>query len=448
MVRAFTNILVFLALTCEIRGVTFHGEWVTPMTGFYTFLFSGLPVLHLVPWDLLVLGTLVAARTSERNKGVPAIARTIKISWAALGLTWLWGMLRGGSAYQTIWQLHWFVMSLVLAFLVSASCRSYGDAYRLGRIVVVASVYRSFILLVFYFTIARHLPEEPPVLTDHADSVLFTAGITLMAVHVLEQRSFAAFGKFLVLSIPIFVAIALNGRRIAWLELGLAPIVTYLLLPKGAVKRRITRVMLLLSPLVIAYVAAGWGRPVGIFKPVGSISTMFGENQDVSSIMRDIENYNLMRTLKVNPLLGVGWGNQYVEEVQAYDISSIFPQYRYLPHNSLLGAVAFTGMLGFGGIWLIVPTTALFHTKVYALASNKIARAAALGCLLVMITCVIEMWGDVGFQSLTVNTTMGIAVGLAARLPVLTELWPPARTERPPPSPALPANASQRPAAG
>jgi hypothetical protein len=440
VIRAFTNVLIFLALTAEIQGITFHGEWATPMTGFYTFMFSGMPGVHLIPWDVLVVGTLIAARKSERSRGVPAIARTIKISWAALALTWVWGMLRGGSPYQTIWQLHWFVMGLVFAFLVSSSCRSYADAYRLGRIVVFAAVYRSFILLLFYFLVARHLPEEPPVLTDHADSVLFAGAITLLAVHSLEQRTWSSFGRFLGLSIPILVAIALNGRRIAWLELGLTPVVTYLLLPKGVVKRKITRVMLLLSPLVIAYIVAGWGRPVGIFKPVGSISTMFGENQDVSSIMRDIENYNLMRTLKVNPLLGVGWGNQYVEEVQAYDISGIFPQYRYLPHNSLLGAVAFTGMLGFGGIWLIVPMATLLHAKVYSLSTHKIARAAALGCLLVMITCVIEMWGDVGFQSLTVNTMMGIAIGLAARLPVLTELWPPApRAQRPPPSPALPA---------
>ena len=98
-------------------------------------------------------------------------------------------------------------------------------------------------------------------------------------------------------------------------------------------------------------------------------------------------------------------------------------------------------MIGFGGIWLIVPTATLLHAKVYALVNHKLAREASLGCMLVMITCVIEMWGDVGFQSLLTNVMMGIAIGLAARLPVLGELWPAARAERPSPSPTQTATA-------
>jgi O-antigen ligase len=183
--------------------------------------------------------------------------------------------------------------------------------------------------------------------------------------------------------------------------------------------------LIALSPVFIAYLIAGWGNPSGIFKPVGSISTMFGAHQDTSSIMRDIENYNLLVTLKSNPLLGVGFGYEYIEEVVAFDISSIFPQYRYLPHNSLLGLIAFTGIVGFTAIWQLVVVAAFLHAKVYRAAVNKVtARVASMWGIAALIVIELQMWGDIGFNHIGVNTMMGVVVGLAARLPMMTGVWP------------------------
>ena len=62
----------------------------------------------------------------------------------------------------------------------------------------------------------------------------------------------------------------------------------------------------------------------------------------VTSETRNIENYNLIMTLKSNPILGSGWGHEYEEVSVAYSIKEFFEQYRYIPHNSLVGLVAFT----------------------------------------------------------------------------------------------------------
>jgi hypothetical protein len=131
-----------------------------------------------------------------------------------------------------------------------------------------------------------------------------------------------------------------------------------------------------------------------------------------------------MRTLKWNPVTGFGWGREYIEEVVAFDISSIFPQYRYLPHNSLLGVIAFTGMFGFWGLWQLVVTTVLMHAKVYREARATWAKTAAMSCLAGIAIIEIQMWGDIGFNHRMVCAMLAITVGLAARLPVLTKLWP------------------------
>jgi hypothetical protein len=421
--RRFAFLLIWLALTPEIEGQIFHGHWSTPLTTIGTFLFR--PIASIVPWDALVLLTLLAAHRGAGWSRVQPTLRSIGITVCSLLALWLWGVICGGSPYQTYFQLRAFVMGLFVTLLVLATCRNMAHIESLMGVVAFATVYRAFVLFLYYLIHAQYLPELPPVLTDHADSVLFVSGLFVIVINALERRKVSTTLWTLPSVALIITAIALNNRRIAWLGVGAALAMMYLLLPPGKVKRRITQVLIALSPLLLAYVIAGWGNSTGIFKPVGSISSMFGANQDASSIMRDIENYNLMRTLKTNPLLGLGFGREYIEEVRAYDISSIFPQYRYLPHNSLLGLLAFTGALGFTGVWQLVAVASYFHARVLRQSSKlRVPRIAALSSLLTLMMVTLEMWGDVGFNHLTVTTMMGLAVGLSGRVAAVTGVWP------------------------
>jgi hypothetical protein len=424
VVRRFANVLIWLALTTEMDGLIFGGKWSTPLTPVSTLLFRTFA--YIVPWDVLVLIALGLAWTTGPRKRVEAVTTSMKISVGALFGTWLWGLLNGGSAYQSYYQLHTFVMGLFMTLLVMKTCRSTADVNSLGKVVVLACLYRALTCDVFYLLIAQYLPkeEELAALTDHCDSVLFVAGLFVLVVNALQRRTAAALFWLLLGAIPIVMAIVVNNRRLAWLGVGVGFVLIFILLPPGRPKRRLIWTLLALSPLLAAYVAAGWGNPKGIFKPVGSISTMFGENQDSSSMMRDIENYNLLKTLKANPIMGYGWGREYIEEISAIDISSIFPQYRYLPHNSLLGVVAFTGMLGFWGLWQMVVITVGLHARVYRAADSIVLRTSAMACMVTICIIMLQMWGDIGFNHQMVCVMLAITIGLAARLPVLGKLWP------------------------
>ncbi len=434
MTRWFANILIWLALTAEIEGAIYAGLWETPLTTIGTALFR--TVLHVVPWDVLVLITLALSLPGAERQRVPAVLRSIAICGASIALLWLWGVLRGGSAYQTMFQLHPFVMGLFVALLVANTYRSTAQIVGLGRLVVFACLYRSAMCILFYVLVAKDLPksQELAALTDHCDSVLFVGGLFVLVINALEKRTTAAILWAVLGAAPIIAAIVLNNRRIAWLGVGVGFFLIFLLLPKGKLKRGIVYGLLATSPVLGAYVAAGWGNPVGIFKPVGSISTMFGDKQDTSSIMRDIENYNLLVTLKSNPLLGAGFGTQYVEEVRAFDIASIFVQYRYLPHNSLLGVIAFTGMLGFAGIWQMVVVATYLHAKVYRESQARVPRIAAMSCLVGILIIEVQMWGDIGFNHQMVCVMLAITVGLGARLPTLSGVWPGSRASKPLPA--------------
>ena len=448
MARYLVYILVWLGLTAEVEGFIFEREWSTWLTTVGTFMFNGLPVLHMYPWDMLLMLSLIMSQAGGAKGRSTAMTRSIKLTFGGALIGWCWGVANGGSAYQTIFQLHAFIMAIFLALAVMSTCRTVEHVRTLGYVVVFAAVYRAGVLLVFNYTVVRYLPHTLPTLTDHADSVLFVSGMFVVVINWLERRTIGlALGSVLTTSL-MFLAIVLNNRRIGWLDVGMGGLMVYLLLPPGKSRTAITRTLIGLSPAIAAYISVGWGHPTGIFKPVGSISTMFGENQDTSSIMRDIENYNLIKSLKTNILFGLGWGNKYVEELVAYDISGIFPQYRYLPHNSMLGVVAFTGMIGFFYIWQIVPVSLYLHTRVIRATRHPVLRVAALSSVVGIATVLVQYWGDVGFNHLGVNVMFGVSIGLAGRLPGLAGVW---AHEKPPPvqapvrAPAAPTQLPARP---
>jgi hypothetical protein len=92
--------------------------------------------------------------------------------------------------------------------------------------------------------------------------------------------------------------------------------------------------------------------------------------------------------------------------------------YPYLPHNSLLGVVAFSGFLGLFGIWMVIPVTAMLAMQGYRDASNDMNRAAGMAVLCFLPAYGVQCYGDIGFQALTCALLLGVAAGTAGKLAV------------------------------
>ena len=424
MPRRITFLLLWLALTEELQGAVFGGKWSTPLTTIDTAIFMPLPGIKMPIWDMVVLAALAMAGGAATKGVAKPVRSSMKVALAAVGALWLFGVVRGGSVRQTLWQLHPFVIAVVFALLLAATCRTAKHVFTLGKVVVSAAIYRAFVLLYFYFTIARGLDPPLPVLTTHNDTVLFVTGEALLVVYALERRSLAAIASVVVASAPILLAIKLNNRRLAWLSLGVSLSLVYWVLPRSRFKRRLNLAMCAGVPVLVAYLVVGWGHSDGIFKPVGAISTMFGKHEDTSSEMRDIENFNLLQTFRAEPILGTGWGHEYTEVSHAISIETIFPQYRYIPHNSALGLLAFSGLVGFVLTWQLFVVTAFFHAIAIPAARAPPLRAAGIVGLTTVLVFVLQVWGDMGWNELPVDVMLATSVAVAARLPVLVGAWP------------------------
>jgi hypothetical protein len=421
-------VIVFLLLTSE-DAEAYSGLLVTPFN-WTEQLFFGASFLKLPLWtygQLILLLVLGGKGAAPRLRARP-MDRALLASVACVGLWGALGAVRGGNLQQAGFQMFCFLNALVLAFLLLAVMRTPEHYALLLKAIVAAAVHRSVMALGFYLFVVRDLPwnKVPGYMTSHQDSVLFVTGLVILIANAVERATKNARGLLASLAPIIILAIQVNNRRLAWLSLVSALAVGYAMIPASPRKRRINRLIAATIPVVALYVAVGWGRPEGIFKPLASFATVSSE-KDASTKSRDNENEGLIYTFAQGKALGSGWGWEYIETNMTLSARD-FLQYRYIPHNSLLAILAFTGLLGFAGILMPVPISVYLNTRTYRTASAPVVRVVAMVSVAEAAICLNQIYGDMGFFSRTTLTILVTGFAAAGRLSVWSGAWPAAGT--------------------
>jgi hypothetical protein len=445
-------VLLFLAFTAEAPTdtVIYEGHWRSVFEIFGP-LFASVPGIFLTPWQMAItaLGVVGLLRPAGLRQRSLTMDAAVAVSLASVALTFLWGWSRGGSAYDAYYQLWRFLLALLAAVLSSSVIRGPRDLRAVGFTIVAAAAARSVLGIYFYWVYVQPGRVKPPpiYMTTHDDSLLFICAFLVLLTYALAR----ARGRVWAIVVPlfglIFYAMVLNNRRLAWLELVLVLACVYLILPKDRVRRRVNAFLVVAAPVILLYVAVGWGREGAFFEPVRALSTS-GSDNDASSLARQEEIRNLMYTLSVsgNPLLGTGWGVPYLQVTSIYThFDHGWTQYGYTPHNSLMGVVVFGGFVGLFGIWGVVPVTAYLAGLGLRGARGPAERAAAMTAAALLPAYGIQCYGDIGLQSVTCGLLLGVAMGVAARTSVWAGLVraepavPPPPKHRPVPVTAAPA---------
>ncbi len=423
-------VVLFLILTSEDAEV-YSGFLVTPFN-WTEQLFFGISFLKFPLWTYgqLILLLVVGGKGARPRLRAQPMDRALLASVACIGLWGVLGAIRGGNLQQAGFQTFCFLNALGFAFLLLAVMRTPEHYALLLKAIVAAAVHRSVMAIGFYLFVVRDLPwnKVPGYMTAHQDSVLFVTGLVILVANAVERATKNARALLVSLAPVILLAIQLNNRRLAWLSLISALAVGYAMIPVSPKKRRINRLIAATLPAVALYVAVGWGRPKGIFKPLASFATVSSE-KDASTRSRDNENEGLIYTFAQGKTFGSGWGWEYIETNMTLSARE-FLQYRYIPHNSLLALLAFTGLLGFTGILMPLPVAVYLNTRTYRAASSPVVRVAAMVSVAEAAICFNQIYGDMGFFSRTTMTILVTSFATAGRLSVWSGAWPAARASR------------------
>ncbi|HVP69295.1 MAG TPA: hypothetical protein VMT17_18745 [Anaeromyxobacteraceae bacterium] len=437
--RYIAAALLFLSLALDADTNGVRDRWSYPLEPLRVLFFENLhkiiPIsaLKLSLLDLLValvVALVVYRRAMARGtdghgvRSVNWLRMVLLLALAGMIGALGWGVARGGVFQQAYWQLREPIYLPILALVFLACFKDSSDLRPIGAAVVGAAVYKSLVCIYFYQAVARQFNYRPPYVTSHTDSVLFSVAI-MIALIAWHERLEIRTRMVLLAAVPVvLLGIYTNNRRLAWVELGVSLLVAYALTPWTFVKRTLARFAIIGSVFFLAYMVVGWNSTAGVFRPAQMVRSVVDAKVDRSSLDREVENYNLVITLRTNPLLGLGLGHEYVEFTKGDDISVAFPQYRFIPHNSVLGLVAFGGFLFFTLMWLPIVTGMYLAIRSYRLAPTPLTRAAALSVVTVLIAYELQGWGDMGIQAWSAVFLVGVALAVVGQLAPAVGAWP------------------------
>jgi hypothetical protein len=411
-------------LFVDDSGAEYKAHLAAPMQWVYPLLLDG-SLLKVRPFDLLMLGVLIAGSSKKDGWG-PHVApmKNALLLVLATTVTWfVYGTLRGGNPRYASWQIYLIVSAILLAFALASTFRTAEHFVGLAKWLLAAAFYRALMCWVSYFTWGRsQVGASGAFLTSHDDTIPWIAAILVLIVQAVDRRSVSTGFRNFVAILFLVGAIQWNSRRLAWVSLLMGLVVMYFLFPHGVAKRKINRVARVLVPLLLVYVVVGWGRQSAIFLPLRSISSV-STHEDASTLARNAENLGLIATANYSSaLLGTGWGRPYAALTTKYDISG-FELWQYVPHNSILGLLAFTGILGFSGFWLALPTAVFLCARVARLGSDAKVRSVALVGAAQMIVCVNQLFADMGIRSNQAMYVIAVSYAMALRLPRVAGVW-------------------------
>jgi len=441
--RASLLTLMFCVLTLDNPAEGFaSGRWESPLHEIGGLLMNhintrtGVKPLFMSGLDILLVSLLVIANARERSGAmidrvgrVPTprpLVKLVFVSFAGTIFTFLSGVLRGGDTGIMLWQMDRVLYLPLVFWLFHIGLRGPADHLAIGKVLIAAATIRALTA-----TYVIHTVYEPPddngivarlaYATTHNDSMLFA-----MAFVVCLALAFTRAGKkymrlvYVVLPILILGMIS-NHRRLVWVHVALVVAALYAVTPSNAVRRKVQRIALMLSPVALVYCLAGWNSGSSLFRPVQTLRSVVDSKSDNSTLWRDIENFDLISTIKLNPIFGVGYGNPYLEIVPLPAVD--YPLEKYLPHNSILGLLSSAGYVGFAAMTMLWAVGAFFAMRAYYGAKNAIDRTAAIVSFGSVLVYLIQCWGDLGLGA--PNGVWMIAPGLAVagKLAAATGEW-------------------------
>ncbi|MBL8954130.1 MAG: hypothetical protein JNK82_25360 [Myxococcaceae bacterium] len=442
------SFLLFSSLLFEGLQTTLEHKWASPLMPLARLMLinlnaiTGIGPLRLPMIDMLVVVLALAAVVKRRDPtfvsqtpGVrPLNAALLVSALTVIGLDVLGGV-QGGNMNESLWQMrHSLLFPLRALILIRAFDGTDRELKNLVRLIIVAGVLKAMVGIFYVYTWIKPYGREIEFTTSHTDTLLFVPLLAIFFNMLVERVR----GRMLVeglIWVPIVTyGMILNDRRLAYVCLGVAVIITMLMSPPTAFKRLLMRGAVISAPFVPPYLLIGWGSDSGIFFGAKLLkSLVVGDpDQGAQPDYRDLENANVLFTWFTHgKVIPWGFGHEMKQFFPLPDISSAMPTWLYHPHNQYLWLLTIGGPVGFTLIMLPQLVTIYLFARTYRVATDFWVRVWCLTGIAIVAAFFNQVFGDMGTLSWTPSWMAALCAALASKLAVRTGAWP-----KPPPKPA------------
>ncbi|MDP3151625.1 MAG: hypothetical protein Q8N23_03075 [Archangium sp.] len=432
-------LLALLAVTLDDpTDRAYVGVWQSPLfavgRAFFgnVALFTGIELAILGLTGLMVLRRIWMPREQLekldpiRGQAPRPLQLALIGSILAVGALVVMGMARGGDFREALWQFRALLMLPIIASLALYALDIPKDLPKLFGVLVVGSLVKALLGIFFMYAIAFPQGVYPPHTTGHNDTMLFVTAV-VTALTLFWEKPIRRHFWLMLLWVPVIaLALKLNDRRIAYVDIVMALGLIAWLSPMHEMKRKLKRVAVALAPVVLLYLAVGWNAPHSrIFGPAQKVRSIIAPAEDTeeesSNVERDIENYNLTKTWENNMFFGQGFGHAFTEYVPSNDFRQ--SGFGHVGHNSILWLMWIGGIFGFTAVFAYLAVALFFLGRALPSTADWRQRVALLVSLSVIVTYLMQAFGDMGTQSEMFDLFVGSSLAIIGRLATRVNAW-------------------------
>jgi len=187
-------------------------------------------------------------------------------------------------------------------------------------------------------------------------------------------------------------------------------------------RRRVLVLALIATVIVVAFLIAFWNVQTGLIGQfVRPVRSQFDPTQRdyLSDIYRQAENVNLQLSFQTNKLIGMGFGMPFLTVLAQADISTIYPLWNYIPHNTLLWVGVRMGLVGSVTFWALFGTALLEVCRALSVQRDRFVLALVALAGGAIVAELLVAYGDLQLESYRNMIFIGVIFGMLNVLPAL-----------------------------
>jgi cell division protein FtsW (lipid II flippase) len=340
----------------------------------------------------------------------------------------IWGIVHGltsGGNLQILVEEVRSFWYLLLGYLLAYNLISKKRHVRLmiWFVILCAGIKALQGVYIYIFVIHGDLASNHQIMA-HEESYFWISILLLVMLFSLHSMYRPQFFAALAILPFLLIALIANNRRADFVALVIGLLVAWVFIFAIKKHARKSLLVILFVTLVLggAYTAAFYSGTGGFSSPARALVSVFHPDaaDAASNLYRDIENYDLKYTVKLNPM-GLGFGKPFLQPILLPDLSSLDPVYNYIPHNTIYWVWMRLGPLGFIALWYLLGSMIVRGSIIARRLKDKYLQLIAIYVVAMLVMEVIVAYADYQLSFYRNVIYIGILAGALVRLPKIDQ---------------------------
>jgi hypothetical protein len=344
--------------------------------------------------------------------GLPALLLSLGLAWGIVR-----GLSTNANVNLTLWESRFLVAMVICYFLAANLIRTRTHVQTLLTLIAIVTGLSGIEGIWRKFAVLDGATGGSEFWYAHEDVVMWGLLIFLVfGIFAFGGPRWQLLLGPLAMVATVFTML-LSERRAGYIAVIIAFVAMSIVLFMA--KRR--SFWLLALPVIIAgavYMPLFWNNGGTLGQPARAVRSLSDPDpRDASSnAWRDLEAINVRATIQSNPLLGIGFGNRFLQVVTVPSIS-FFTFWDLEAHHDILWVWMKTGAFGFAAFFMFVLSGVARCAWMTRHLQDRDSRVFALVTLCGVVMSLVFCYVDLGLVGARIPMVLGILLGASSVLP-------------------------------